>query len=500
MIPEEPKTRSGRHSLLVENELCVGKKLTIPTYAFTPFSAHIHLKSSQDFFCHYKRQKSDHEIQGNKLPIAIKSYLNPSATRLVGRYIPLMARMRSPVQSRSAAPQNVDHMIDVLFCGCLCLGVHFSHMFATMLFREGYRRILKPILFRCDPERVHDAFVFIGKTLGGFSPTTTITRFMFAYQHPSLEQTLHGIHFKNPIGLSAGFDKNAELTSIMNAVGFGFTEVGSITGEPCAGNPKPRLWRLPKSRSIMVWYGLKNDGAVAIAERLRYQSFPIPVGTSVARTNDASTVEIHAGIQDYAKAFSAFTTIGAYTTVNISCPNTCGGEPFTTPERLDRLLTALDGIATEKPVVLKFPVDLTFDAVDALIDVALRHRVHGLVLSNLTKDHHATTVDHTELTGEMKGGLSGMPTQERSTALIAHVYNIAGHRLTLIGSGGVFTAEDAYAKIRAGASLVQLATGMIFCGPQVIGEINRGIAALLARDGFSRISEAVGADHRPKQV
>lgn len=373
-------------------------------------------------------------------------------------------------------------------------------MFATTIFRESYRRILKPIFFRFDPENVHDFFVYTGKLLGGSSVSKQLIRFLFTYRHPSLEQSVLGIRFNNPIGLTAGFDKNAELTDIMDAVGFGFTEVGSVTGEPCAGNPKPRLWRLPKSESIMVWYGLKNDGAVAIADRTRSLSFPIPVGTSVARTNDASTVDIDAGIADYAKAFSAFPTIGAYTTVNISCPNTCGGEPFTTPERLDRLLATLDTIATTKPVFLKFPVDLAFDATDALIAVALRHRVHGVILSNLTKDHHASTVDQTELTNAMKGGLSGVPTRERSNALIAHVYSTAGDRLTIIGSGGVFRAEDAYAKIRAGASLVQLATGMIFRGPQVIGEINRGLVALLKHDGFTNISEAIGATHRTKLV
>lgn len=369
-------------------------------------------------------------------------------------------------------------------------------MFATALFRVGYRFFLKPLLFRFDPEDVHDAIVHIGKNLGAHAIPNRITRFFFAYRHPSLTQTLLGIRFENPIGLTAGFDKNAELVEIMSAVGFGFTEVGSITGEPCTGNPKPRLWRLPKSRSIMVWYGLKNNGALAIAHRIKDQSLPLPVGTSIARTNDATTVDISAGIADYQKAFIALANIGAYTTVNISCPNTCGGETFTAPERLDRLLSVLDTLPTQKPIFLKCPADLAFDEIDALILVALRHRVHGVILSNLTKDHHAAGVDQTELTSAMRGGLSGAPTQERSNALIAHVYKTAGHQLTIVGSGGVFTAEDAYAKIRAGASLVQLATGMIFQGPQLIGEINRGLAELLKRDGFSNISQAVGADHR----
>ena len=369
-------------------------------------------------------------------------------------------------------------------------------MFATSLFRTGYQRVLKPILFKFDPEDVHDFFVHTGKVFGAHAISRRLISFLFSYHHPSLKQKILGISFTNPIGLAAGFDKNAELVDIMDAVGFGFVEVGSITGESCAGNPKPRLWRLPKSQAIMVWYGLKNDGAVAIADRMQNHPFPIPVGTSVARTNDATTIDIEAGIADYAKAFSAFAHIGAYTTVNISCPNTCGGEPFTAPDRLDRLLNVLDAIPTQKPIFLKCPVDFSFEEIDTLLAVALRHRVHGVILSNLTKDHHAATVDQVELTESMKGGLSGAPTRERSNALIAHVFKTTGNRLTIIGVGGVFTAQDAYAKFRAGASLIQLATGMIFQGPQAIGEINRGLVDLLRRDGLKSLSEAIGADHR----
>lgn len=371
-------------------------------------------------------------------------------------------------------------------------------MFATSFFRWSYRYILKPIAFRFDPEDVHDAMIRVAAKFGKFPWVQRVLHHCFAFSHPSLSQTILDIHFQNPVGLSAGFDKNAQIIDTIAAVGFGFSEVGSITGEPCFGNPKPRLWRLPKSQAIMVWYGLKNDGATAITDRLRTKSFSIPVGTSVARTNDASTIDINAGIADYAKAFSAFSDIGAYTTVNISCPNTCGGEPFTTPDRLDRLLTELDTIATQKPVFLKFPVDLPIEAIDALVAVALRHRVHGVILSNLTKDHHSAAIDQSELSDAMRGGLSGVPTRERSNILIAHVYRTAGENLIIIGSGGVFSAHDAYAKIRAGASLVQLVTGMVFQGPQLIGEINCGLAALLAHDGFTTISEAIGADHRSK--
>lgn len=369
-------------------------------------------------------------------------------------------------------------------------------MFATPVIRWSYQRILKPFAFRCDPEDVHDAMIRFAAALGRNPWAKGFVSRVFCFSHNTLEQDLLGIHFANPVGLSAGFDKNAQIIDAIAATGFGFTEVGSITGKPCSGNPKPRLWRLPKSKAIMVWYGLKNDGASTIANRLRDKWFPIPVGTSIARTNDATTVDVQAGIDDYATAFRELADIGAYTTINISCPNTCGGEPFTAPDRLEQLLSVIDTVPSTKPIFLKLPVDLSFSDTDALIAVAQRHRVHGFVIANLTKIHHSANINDTELTQEMRGGISGKPVFEQSNALIAHVFRSVGSRFVIIGVGGIFSAEDAYAKIRSGASLVQLITGLIFEGPQLVGEINRDLTALLARDGYTTIRDAVGASVR----
>ncbi len=373
-------------------------------------------------------------------------------------------------------------------------------MFAPRFFHVSYKYILKPLAFQFDPETVHDAMIRFASSLGQFPFAQRVLSACFAYTNPALEQTIHGIHFANPVGLSAGFDKNAEIINAIAAVGFGFTEVGSITGEPCTGNPKPRLWRLPKSKAIMVWYGLKNDGCVAIAKRLRYTQFPVPVGTSIARTNDATTVDIHAGIHDYTKAFRELSNIGAYTTVNISCPNTCGGEPFTSPERLEKLLTALDEIPSAKPIFLKLPADISFTDADLLVAVARKHRVHGFVVSNLTKHHHAQTIRQHEITPAMKGGISGEPTRDLSNALIAHLFRAVRTEYVIIGVGGIFSASDAYDKIRHGASLVQLITGLIFEGPQLVGEINNGLAKLLIKDGYTNISNAVGSAVTPLEL
>lgn len=367
-------------------------------------------------------------------------------------------------------------------------------MIGTFFFRTSYKYFLKPLFFRRDPEQIHDNMIRMGKNLGKYKITRVFTKKLFAYSHPMLKQTICGITFTNPIGLTAGFDKNAEIIPITASVGFGFTEIGSITGEPCEGNPKPRLWRLPKSHALMVWYGLKNDGCEVIEKRLKEKTWEIPVGTSVARTNNSTTVEMKAGITDYVKAFTAMSTIGAYTTVNISCPNTCGGEPFTTTERLEKLLHALDAVPTQKPIFLKLPIDLPLEEIDALLQAATRHRIHGIIIANLTKKREAKTIYQQELTDTMKGGISGAPTKDLGIALIRYAYTKYGGRFAFIASGGIFTAEDAYEKIKAGASLLQLATGMIFQGPQLIGEINKKLVELLKKDGFSSIAEARGKE------
>ncbi len=362
------------------------------------------------------------------------------------------------------------------------------------VFNSLYKHIFKPIAFKLDPEFVHDSVSFFGKILSKFALTRKLTKTLFYFSDQSLEQNLLGIHFPNPIGLSAGFDKNAELGNILPEVGFGFAEVGSITGELCAGNPKQRLWRLPKSKSLLVNYGLKNDGAEAIAKRLQGQKFNIPIGISIAKTNCQETVDDAVGIKDYAKAHQAFANIGSYTTVNISCPNAFGGQPFTDPARLDDLLSELDLIATQKPTFVKFSPDTNYYDVDSLLEVIDRHNVQGIICSNLTKNRDNKKIIETNLPNV--GGFSGKVVEELSNDLIAHVYKKTKGKYIIIGSGGVFNAEDAYLKIKLGASLIQIITGMIYEGPQVIGEINKGLVRLLKQDGYKNISEAIGADNR----
>lgn len=357
-----------------------------------------------------------------------------------------------------------------------------------------YVNILKHIFFLMDPEFIHDRMLGVGKLLGKFGLTRWKTRFWFDYLNPKLGQTVLGIRFANPIGLAAGFDKNAEITDILPGVGFGFEEVGSITGEACTGNPKKRLWRLPKSKSLIVFYGLKNDGCEAIAKRLKDKKFRIPIGMSVAKTNNQSCADADVGIADYAKAFETMKDIGSYITVNISCPNAFGGEPFTDPVKLEKLLARLDRITTDKPVFLKLAADLDHAQIDAILEVAKRHRVHGFVCTNLTKKRDNPKIMDKMVTD--KGGISGKVVDGLSDEVIRYVYSKTKGTHIVIGCGGIFTAEDAYRKIRLGSTLVQLITGMIFEGPQAISAINQGLVKLLEKDGFKNISEAIGVDNR----
>lgn len=356
-----------------------------------------------------------------------------------------------------------------------------------------YKNILKPCLFKFDPERVHDQFLFYGKLLGSNTLTKKFTSIFFNYSNPMLKQNIFGITFDNPIGLAAGFDKNAELVNILGDVGFGYAELGSITGEPCEGNKdRPRLWRLIKSRGLVVYYGLKNDGCELISKRLKGKNFGYPLWISVAKTNDKSTVELEAGVKDYLKAYKSFIGIADVITVNISCPNAFGGEPFTDPKKLDKLMFEISKIRGKEPVFVKLSPDLSHEQYDEIIEICGRYRVDGFVCGNLTKKKNDYILEN-KIPG--KGGMSGKIEEELVNKMIAYIYKKTEGRFVIVGCGGVFTAEDAYEKIKLGASLIQMITGMIYEGPQAISEINRGLVELLKKDGYRNVSEAVGVNN-----
>ena len=357
-----------------------------------------------------------------------------------------------------------------------------------------YEKILKPIFFRMDPERAHDFVTGIGEWLGSFWFGRAIVRMACRYENVALETDVCGIHFKNPIGLGAGFDKDVRLTRIIPAVGFGFMEVGAITHLPYQGNDGLRLARLPADQSLIVYYGLKNYGAAAVDAKLNRLKFEIPVGVNVAKTNNAE-IKGDKSVKDYVATYRILARRFAYVTLNVSCPNAQDGRTFQDPRMLNDLLRA---IAQEKkygPMFLKISSDLSVKEVDDILAVIEKYPcVDGFVVANLMKKRNLFEFKSSAefLNKIPEGGISGRPMQQLSTDIIRHIYRVTKGKYVLVGLGGVFTAEDAYEKIKAGASLVQMVTGLIYGGPLVVKKINKGLVELLKKDGFEHVSQAVG--------
>lgn len=359
-----------------------------------------------------------------------------------------------------------------------------------MVLNKMYKGMVKPYLFTKDPEDVHENITKIGILLSKHKISRAAVRKMFCYSSPALNTNVAGISFDNPIGLSAGFDKNAKLYNILPDVGFGFAELGSVTGEKCSGNPRPRLFRLPKEKSILVNYGLCNDGCEAISERLKNVKFRIPIGISIAKTNDP-LLDTEAGIKDYRKAFITMHPIGSYTTINVSCPNTYGGQTFGHPENLEPLLKTLAKERHIKPVFIKIKPDMNQKQLSEIIKIAENHDwVTGFIISNLTMNREGLKTSKEELDKvSIKGGLSGLPVKQRSNDTLKFVHQNTGK--ILIGCGGIFEGKDAYEKFKLGASLVQMITGLIYEGPGVVSKVNRELAELIKKDGYKNISEVM---------
>ena len=366
----------------------------------------------------------------------------------------------------------------------------------------GFQAI-RPLIFLMEPEQAHYSLKRVGVFLGRFWITRKLTSLLMNFKHKSLNITVDGIEYKNPVGLSAGFDKDGELTKIYPHMGFGLAELGSFTGEICPGNPGKRLFRMIKSKAIVVWYGLNNEGSEKISQRLAGEDFgDLRVGINAANSNLTPEFDLDASISDYLKTMKLFKDIGDYYDVNISCPNTQDGEPFVDKKKLDALLTAINKEIrpiTDKPIYVKLAADMSLEEINVIVDACVEHKMDGVVCTNLAKPEFNTehrpeeypTVDGRLPKG--KGAMSGLPLQRIATNVIRHVYRRTRGKLTIIGVGGIFTAKDAYEKITSGASLLHMITTMIFDGPQNINEINRGLVKLLKKDGFDSIEQAVGS-------
>jgi dihydroorotate dehydrogenase len=351
---------------------------------------------------------------------------------------------------------------------------------------------LRSLLFRLDPERAHRlAHVLLHRV----SPAQARRK-----RRPvpaSLKVRVLGLDFDGPIGLAAGFDKGDASVAGLFALGFSHVEIGTITPRPQPGNDLPRIFRLPEHRALVNRMGFNNAGAEVCAARLAAlprEARLGPVGVNVGKNKVTPNEE---AVSDYLACIDRLHPYADYLVVNISSPNTPGLRALQEKDQLDRLLRAcvarLAERAPGKPLLVKLAPDLAPEALDEAVDVAVAAGVAGVIATNTTLSR-AGVEGHPR--GAEQGGLSGAPLEALATSVVRRCYARAAGRVPIVGVGGVMDAAGAYAKIRAGASLVQVYTGLVYGGPAFVRRLNEGLAALLARDGFTSVAEAVGADHR----
>lgn len=339
-----------------------------------------------------------------------------------------------------------------------------------------YTSVVRPLLFLLNPEIVHH----FGLEL--------ISRGIFKgriYENPILEQELMGVRFRNPLGLAAGFDKNAVAMDYWGDFGFGFVEVGTVTPRPQPGNPKPRLFRLARDRALINRLGFNNDGATAMARRLAAARPTIPYGVNLGKGFDTPLEQAPA---DYGEAFGALKQFGAYHAVNVSSPNTPGLRTLHDRGPLLEILARLREADPAKPIFVKVSPDLGQEALDEVVEVALEGGAKGLIATN-------TTVLRTNLTEDPRevGGLSGAPLKDASNAVLRRLYLKAGDRLILIGVGGIFDGQDLYDKIASGAHLCQVYTGWVYEGPSMAANALEELAGLMHVNGFRSLAELRGS-------
>ncbi|MFB6089906.1 MAG: quinone-dependent dihydroorotate dehydrogenase [Halobellus sp.] len=350
--------------------------------------------------------------------------------------------------------------------------------------RSAYRA-LRPVLFSLPAETAHRS-VHRGLAAVQGTPLEDALRRRLAVDDDRLRVEAFGESFPNPIGVAAGFDKNAELPAVLGALGFGHVEVGGVTAEAQPGNPRPRMFRLVEDRAIVNRMGLNNEGADAIGERLRTNPDPgIPVGVNVALSEAVDAADAP---EDYRYTYERVAEGADYIAVNVSCPNSEGMRELQNRDSLERILGALVD-AGASPLLVKLSPDLPGPAIEDALAVVDDFDLDGVIATNTTTDRPEGLRSHNRAE---KGGLSGAPIEDRATGMVRFVAERTD--VPVVGVGGVSDAAGAYAKIRAGASLVQLYTGLVYEGPTLARDINAGLLELLDRDGFDRIGDAVGAD------
>jgi dihydroorotate dehydrogenase len=367
------------------------------------------------------------------------------------------------------------------------------------ILNKCYKFLIKPILFSFDAEEVHHQAINIGHKLSNIRLAQLLFKYLFYINSKSLKTELFGLKFHSPVGLSAGFDYEGLITGITPYIGFGFESAGTVTYNQYEGNEKPRLARLPKSKSLLVNKGFKSSGVKNMVNNLTFVN-GFNLGLSIGATNSPECATPDAQIEDiintfkYVKAHPVYKKL-AYLELNISCPNVKGAGTLANEYNLYSILSKLKELNLNKSLLVKFPIEIEHSYARKLVQIMIDLNVDGVIIGNLAKNRDNPLLDTNELDNVGKGNFSGKPTWDLSNDLISVIYKDFGKEIKIIGVGGIFTAEDAYEKIKRGASLVQLITGMIYQGPQLISEINSGLVRLMKQDGFENINDAVGSHY-----
>jgi dihydroorotate dehydrogenase len=358
-----------------------------------------------------------------------------------------------------------------------------------------YRRLIRPALFTQDSERIHNrtlaALARVSRSPGLCSTLSAL------YAAPELPVDLFGLRFPNPVGLAAGMDKHAAAVPAWEALGFGFAELGGVTWHSQPGNPAPRMFRAIPDGALINRMGFNNPGAEAMAAKLRewhdsgrWPKHPVGVnlGKSKITPNEKAA-------EDYANSFRLLRPLADFFVVNVSSPNTPNLRALQDKAALDEILAALQKLnaPNPKPLLVKVAPDLTFEALDEIIELAGTHMLSGLVATNTTITRPDATEEKLRRVYAETGGLSGRPLRFRSTEVIRHIHNQTRGKLPIIGVGGIFSAADAWEKITAGASLVQIYSGMVYEGPALAKQIVRGLSEHLRQKGFASLQQAVGS-------
>ena len=339
-----------------------------------------------------------------------------------------------------------------------------------------YTSVIRPIFFKFDPEKIHYFTFDLVKTLSKIPGAAAITRSMYQVNDKRLERELFGLKFKNPVGLAAGFDKNAVLYNELADYGFGFIEIGTITPKGQAGNPKKRLFRLKDDQGIINRMGFNNEGIAPAIENLKKNKGKLIIGGNIGKNTGIPTEQY---TQDYCEVFKALHPYVDYFVLNVSCPNVGSHAKLTDKDYLVELIGEVQKLnnaeSIQRPIVLKIAPDLNNQQLDEIVELVAETKIDGVIASNTSVNREGLKATKEQLEAIGNGGLSGKPIRERSTATIKYLAEKSNKSFPIIGVGGIHSAADALEKIEAGADLVQVYTGFIYEGPSLVKKINKAI-------------------------